>query len=100
MAKQKRKTVKKRSSMSAAEAALDRYEGVFALKLVLYLILGSMWLKVSSGQTTIPLPVGLIVGMIFLSHEHFRLDRKIGYAVLLVAAFMGFLAPFGLYLSL
>lgn len=78
---------------------MDRYEGVFALKIVLYLILGSMWLKISNGHTVVPLPIGLIIGMLFASHEHFRLDRKIGYAILLVAAFVGFMAPFGLYIA-
>lgn len=78
----------------------DVYDGVFALKLALYLVLGSLWLKVTDGHTvTLPIPVGLIIGMILASHEHFRTDRKIDYAVLLVAALIGFWAPFGLYIS-
>ena len=58
-------------------------DGVYLLKIVLYALLGSLWLKVqtsttiSSSSLSIPLPVGLIVGVLFISHEHFQIDRKI-----------------------
>lgn len=72
----------------------------YFLKLVLYLILGSIWIKVTKNDTTqIPLPFGLIVGVIFTAHEHFKIDRKIEYAVLLVAMLIGFWAPIGLYIN-
>ena len=75
-------------------------DGVFVFKLALYLILGSTWLKITNGQDiTLPIPIGLIVGLIFTSHEHFAIDRKIEYAVLLMAALIGLFAPFGLYIS-
>jgi len=90
MAKQ---TVKKKKANN------DPYDGVFALKLALYLILGTMWLKLSNGHTIFPIPIGLIVGLILASQEHFNIDRKIDYAVLLIAALIGFWAPFGLYIS-
>lgn len=90
MAKTKNKT--KRSS-----AGLD---GVYLLKILLYLLLGSMWLKVSNGDSiSIGVPVGLIIGLIFTSHEHFQIDRKIEYAVLLIAMLIGYFAPYGLYLQ-
>lgn len=76
-------------------------DSVYFLKLVLYLVLGSMWLKVSDGQTwQVPIPVGLIIGLLFTAHEHFKIDRKIEYAILLVAAFIGFWAPIGIYINL
>lgn len=89
----KTKMVKKKQS-----AELD---GVFALKLVLYVILGSLWLKVHKNGSSVdfPLPLGLIIGLLFTSHEHFRLDRKIEYAVLIVAALFGLIAPYGLFIS-
>lgn len=88
------------SKRSAARSSNKEYDGVYLLKLVLYLLLGSMWVKLSHGQhLSIPLPVGFVVGAIFSSHEHFRIDRKIEYAVLLVAMLVGYFAPFGLYLS-
>ena len=76
-------------------------DSVFFLKLVLYVIIGSLWLKVTKGETTqIPLPVGLVIGLLFASHEHFQIDRKIELAVLLIAMLVGFWAPFGIYILL
>lgn len=78
-----------------------RYDGIFAFKLALYVVLGTMWIKITDGQVvTVPIPIGLILGIILSSHEHFAIDRKIEYAVLMVAALVGFFAPFGLYISL
>ena len=76
-------------------------DGVFILKLVLYAVLGSLWLKIHSSDLSsgIPIPVGLIAGLIFTSHEHFQIDRKIEYAVLLVAMLFGYFAPYGLYIN-
>jgi hypothetical protein len=74
-------------------------DGLYLLKLVVYLIIGSLWLKVTDGRTVqVPIPVGFIVGLALASHDHIQLDRKIGYAVLLVAMLVGFWAPFGIYL--
>lgn len=89
MAKTKRK--------SSENQELD---GVYLLKLALYVILGSMWVKISHGSgLNVPLPFGLVVGLIFASHEHFRIDRKIEYAVLLVAMLVGYFVPYGLYIN-
>lgn len=77
-------------------------DGVFVLKLTLYVILGSLWLKITKTGTSLhmPLPVGMALGILFTTHEHFRVDRKIEYAVLVVAALFGFVAPYGLYINL
>jgi hypothetical protein len=77
------------------------FDGVFVLKLVLYAVLGSLWLKVGTAKTgmSLPLPVGLLVGMLFTAHEHFQIDRKIEYAVLIVAALIGLIAPYGLFIT-
>lgn len=70
-------------------------------KLVMYLILGSLWVKISTGDTSqIPIPLGFIIGIIFASKDHFQIDRKIEYAVLLVAMLIGFWLPIGVYISL
>lgn len=88
MAKSKTKTSKESDS-------------AYFLKLVLYLILGSLWVKVSRGDASqLPLPIGLIIGLLFARHEHFQIDRKIEYALLLVATFVGFWLPIGLYIAL
>jgi hypothetical protein len=86
---------KKNSKHAAAEL-----DGVFVLKLLLYVLFGSMWLKLTVGSGVhISLPVGLMVGLLFASHEHFRIDRKIEYAVLLIAMLFGYFAPYGLYIN-
>lgn len=85
---------KKKQKRSVPKQELD---SVYVLKLVLYMILGALWLRINKGENSqIPIPVGLIVGLIFASHEHFQIDRKIEYAVLLVAMFVGFWLPVGI----
>jgi hypothetical protein len=73
-------------------------DSIYFLKLVVYLILGSLWVKITDNQTTqIPIPAGFLIGLVFAAHDHVQLDRKIGFAVLLVAMLIGFWAPFGIY---
>lgn len=97
MAKAKQKASSGKSK--APDAALS-FDGVYLFKMVFYLLLGSMWIKVSAGaDMTIPIPIGLIIGLIFTMHEHFQIDRKIEYAVMLVAMLFGYFAPYGLYVS-
>ena len=78
-------------------ARTTEMDSVFLLKLVLFLILGSQWLYiVSPNGNQLPIPVGVIVGALFASHDHFRIDRKIEYAILLVAMFVGYWLPMGI----
>ncbi len=62
------------------------YDSQYFLKVLLYLILGSVWLSFG-GQRLVP--VGLILGVFAVQHERLRIDRKIEYAILLVAAILG-----------
>ena len=79
----------------------QKFDTAYLLKIVLYLIIGSQWLKiVTKGGANIPIPIGAIIGVIFASHDHFRIDRKIEYAVLLIAMFIGFWVPLGAVLEL
>lgn len=77
-------------------------DSTYLLKLVLYLIFGSQWVFLVDGGLTrqIPLPIGFVVGLLFAMHDHFQIDRKIEYAVLLVAMFIGFWANAGIYVTL
>lgn len=102
MPKQSTKLSKAASKRVAKHTVQSSQEldSVFFLKLVLYVVIGSMWVKIVHNDTVnVPLPVGLVVGLLFTSHEHFQIDRKIEYAVLLVAMLVGYFAPFGLYIS-
>lgn len=88
MAKAKRKISKKQP---------NELDGVYFLKLVLYMIVGSQWVFLTDQAVTkrVPLPLGLAIGGFFAVHEHFQIDRKIEYALLLVACFVGFLIQMG-----
>jgi hypothetical protein len=82
----KKRTPKKRETDSA-----------FFLKAVVFLILGSQWLYFErAAEWQIPIPVGLIIGLVFVTHDHFQIDRKIEYIILLFAAFISFWLPIGL----
>lgn len=71
-------------------------DSVYFLKILLYFILGTIWIK-REGQAI--LPIGLILGLLFASHDHFRIDRKIEYALLLLAAVLG-LMGLGIFINL
>lgn len=78
-------------------------DSVYFLKLVLYVLAGSFWLRLHNpiliGDFAInALPVGLILGLLFASHDHFQLDRKIEYAILLIATVASFFLPTGIIL--
>jgi hypothetical protein len=75
-------------------------DSVYVLKLVLYLIVGAQWLrfKNAAGTTEIPIPIGLLLGFVFAMHDHFKIDRKIEYALLLAAMLVGFWSLAGVYI--
>lgn len=87
----------KRSAPKRAEA--KEPDSIYFLKLVLYMILGAQWLRLTY-TFTLPIPIGLIVGLLFARTERFQIDRKIEYAVLLVATFIGFWLPLGIEIVL
>jgi len=76
-------------------------DSLYFLKLVLYVILGSFWLKFS---TPVPIgdfmlhafPLGLPIGLIFAAHDHFQIDRKIEYATLVLVTIITFFLPAGI----
>lgn len=66
------------------------------LKIVLYVVLGTVWLKFHpSLNGMIDLPLGLVLGMIFASQDHFAIDRRIEYAVLIIATVASYWLPVG-----
>ncbi len=77
------------------------WDSLFILKLALFLILGSQWLYILSGSnnTQFSIPIGAIIGLLFAAHDHFKIDRKIEYAVLLIALFVGFWLPTGITIA-
>lgn len=76
-------------------------DSTYFLKLVLFVILGTLWIKLSTAIVIGPfvvsgIPLGLFVGLIFASHEHFQVDRKLEYAVLLLMTVVSYFLPAGI----
>jgi hypothetical protein len=92
------KTKKKAARIKSSANELD---SVYLLKLVMYLIVGAQWVRFEHGDGAgqIPIPGGLIVGLLFAAHDHFKIDRKIEFAILLVAMFVGFWSQVGIYIT-
>lgn len=79
----------------------EESDGTYFLKLVLYVVLGSLWIKFASpveiGTFSVSgLPLGLFLGLIFASHDHFQVDRKIAYAILILMTILTYFLPAGI----
>jgi ABC-type dipeptide/oligopeptide/nickel transport system permease component len=88
---------KKSRSLKKNEQEMD---STYLLKLVLYMIIGSQWVRITKGSTQFPLPVGLVIGILFAMHDHFQIDRKVEYALLLASTFVAFWLPLGLEIAI
>ncbi len=76
-------------------------DGTFLLKVVLYILAGSLWLKfdpaLKIGEFPLSgVPIGLFIGLLFARHEHFQLDRKLGYVILIIMTIVSFFLPTGI----
>ena len=80
---------------------LNEPDSAFILKMVIFLIVGAQWIRFVNPSVTkeIPIPIGLFIGLLIAMHDHFRIDRKIEYAVLLVAMLLGFWNQSGIYVT-
>lgn len=70
-------------------------DSAYFLKILLYFILGTIWVKYNG---YVVFPIGLIVGVLFTRSDHFAIDRKIEYAILIIAALFG-LMGYGIFLA-
>ena len=76
-------------------------DSAYFLKLVMYLIISSLWVRLQySSGAEIPLPVGAVIALLFAHHDHFQIDRKIEFALILISMFIAFWLPIGLYISM
>jgi hypothetical protein len=92
-------TKTKRPSKKKLASTTDA-DGPYLLKLVLYTVIGTQWLWFETPSGSIPVPIGLLIGLVFAMHEHFQVDRKIEYAVLLAAMLAGFIAKVGIFIAI
>lgn len=74
----------------------------YFLKILLYFIIGAVWVRTSKDLVlgVNGFPIGLLIGVIFASHDHFQIDRKIEYVTLLIAMVLSYIAPVGIVLAL
>ena len=60
-------------------------DAVYLMKIVLFFLLGCIWINIGT-EPGIPIPVGLLLGIVFASHDHFQIDKKVEFVVLFMAA--------------
>ena len=70
----------------ASSSNQTEYDSVYFLKILLYLIISSVWLSFDGHKYA---PAGLLVGLIMVQRERFQIDRKIEYAILLIGTVLG-----------
>ena len=87
--------------MAKRQSPPQEKDSAYFLKLVLYVLLGSFWLRfadpITIGYVTLNgFPLGLLLGLLFASHDHFQIDRKIEYAILVLVTIITFFLPAGI----
>jgi hypothetical protein len=80
---------------STRKPAARETDNAYFLKILLYFVFGTIWIKYNGRPV---LPIGLLAGVFFIRSDHFNIDRKVEYAILIVAVLMG-LMGFGLFLG-
>lgn len=107
MVKKKQTTKKQFTPKATAVSRRERVfesDGTYLLKLVAFVLLGTLWLKFHTVVTWmgIPLtgvPVGLLIGLLLVNRfEKYQEDRKIWYAILIVVTIICYFAPAGIVL--
>lgn len=78
-------------------------DSTFFLKLILYVLLGATWIRFASplhfGSFQLNgAPLGMLFGVVLASHDHFAIDRKIEYALLIVMMVFTYFIPAGIIL--
>ncbi len=77
-------------------------DGQYFLKLVLVILLGTLWLKFGTpisilGVPTLGVPVGMLFGLLLVSKfEKYQYDRKIWYAMLVLVTIVSYFLPAGI----
>lgn len=75
-------------------------DSAYLLKILLFFILGTLWVRFSDVHIGpfehFSIPIGLLIGLVFAMHDHFQIDRKIEYGLLLMATVLSFYLPMGI----
>lgn len=96
----KRKPVRQRRTFTERNYEKSyESDGAFFLKLVLCVLLGTIWMKFSTALMIgnimiVGLPIGMLCGLLLVSRrEKLQSDRKIWYAVLVIITIFGYFLP-------
>ncbi len=73
------------SKAIAKKRTAKETDSVYFLKLLVFFVLGSIWVKYHG---IVIFPIGLVIGLALTAHDHFAIDRKVEYAVLLVSSLL------------
>jgi hypothetical protein len=98
--KQTKPPTKKRTKVASEQ--MYETDSTYFLKLVIFVLLGTLWLKFSQpvswmGIPIGAIPIGLLLGLVLVSHfEKYQSDRKIWYATLLVVTIICYFVPAGI----
>mgnify|MGYP003405967081 CR=1 FL=1 len=77
-------------------------DGMYLMKLMLVVLLGSFWLKFGApvivGNLFLNgIPLGLMIGLFLVSkYEQFQFNRKIWYALLILTTIISYFLPSGI----
>ena len=102
-AKNKQRTYARNRAISRrGNEKIYESDGAYFLKLVLCMLLGTIWLKFASpivlaGIFVGGVPVGMLLGLLIVSRfEKFQYDRKIWYAILILVTVVSYFLPMGI----
>lgn len=76
-------------------------DSTYLLKLVAFVLLGTLWLKFAQpvtwfGMPLNGLPIGLLIGLMLVARfEKYQFNRKIWYAILIVVTIICYFVPAG-----
>ncbi len=100
--KQKRPRTYARNRARGYHEKIFESDSSYFLKLVIYALLGTLWLKFAqplyiAGIPFGGIPLGMLVGLICVRYfEKYQSDRKIWYAILLVVTIISHFVPAGI----
>jgi len=100
--KQGKKTAPKHSTKIDSDERVYETDGTYFLKLVVFVLLGTLWLKLKEpilwlGVPLNGIPLGLFIGLILISTiEKHQSDRKIWYAAILIVTIICYFVPAGI----
>lgn len=82
--------------MSKKKTVAKEADSAYFLKILIYFVLGTIWVKYNG---IVVFPLGLALGVLIAQHDHFAIDRKIEYAILIISSLLG-LIGYGVFLAI